>query len=56
MKHVFASWIVALAVVSATAAPFVWAEEGSKTLPTLLIKGEVVSLDSNDPTATLLKV
>lgn len=28
----------------------------SKALPTLLIKGEVVSVDSNDPAATLLKV
>ena len=32
------------------------AEDASKALPTLLIKGEVVSLDSNDPSATLLKV
>ena len=32
------------------------AEEGTKVLPTLLIKGEIVSLDTNDPTATLLKV
>ena len=32
------------------------AEENAKTLPTLLIKGEVVSLDSSDPSATLLKV
>ena len=32
------------------------AEEGAKVLPTLLIKGEIVSLDTNDPTATLLKV
>ena len=32
------------------------AEGGSKTLPTLMIKGEVVSLDANDPAATLLKV
>lgn len=32
------------------------AEEGPKALPTLLIKGEVVSLDTNDPSATLLKV
>lgn len=32
------------------------AEENAKTLPTLLIKGEVVSLDSTDPSATLLKV
>ena len=32
------------------------AEEATKALPTLLIKGEVVSLDTNDPTANLLKV
>jgi hypothetical protein len=32
----------------------VWAE--TKALPTLLIKGEVVSLDTNDPNGTLLKV
>ena len=32
------------------------AEEGTKALPTLLIKGEVVSLDTNDPAANLLKV
>lgn len=32
------------------------AEEAAKALPTLLIKGEVVSVDSNDPSAVLLKV
>ena len=32
------------------------AEEGTKALPTLLIKGEVVSVDSTDPSAVLLKV
>ena len=32
------------------------AAEGAKALPTLLIKGEVVSLDTNDPAANLLKV
>ena len=32
------------------------AEDGIKTLPTLLIKGEVVSLDTTDPAANLLKV
>jgi hypothetical protein len=45
---------LALAVGSA-AAPLV-AEEGVKSLPTLLIKGDVVSLDISDPSATLLKV
>ena len=33
-----------------------FAEGEVKALPTLLIKGEVVSLDTNDPAATLLKV
>ena len=33
-----------------------FAEGEVKALPTLLIKGEVVSLDANDPAATLLKV
>ena len=32
------------------------AEDGVKALPTLLIKGEVVSLDMTDPAAALLKV
>ncbi len=32
------------------------AEEAAKPLPTLLIKGEVVSVDAADPSATLLKV
>ena len=32
------------------------AEEGMKALPTLLIKGEIVSLDTNDPSANLLTV
>ena len=32
------------------------AEEGVKALPTLLIKGEVVSLDTNDPSVNLLTV
>ena len=32
------------------------AEEATRAVPTLLIKGEVVSLDTNDPTANLLKV
>jgi hypothetical protein len=32
------------------------AEEAPRPLPVLLIKGEIVSLDTNDPTAALLKV
>lgn len=49
---------VALAAVLAGGLPVAGAlaEDGIKTLPTLLIKGEVVSLDTTDPAATLLKV
>ena len=49
---------VALGVVlgSGLSAAGAFAEEGAKALPTLLIKGEVVSLDTNDPAASLLKV
>ena len=48
------SFVVALASmlpVVVAAAP-----EASRALPTLLIKGEVVSVDTNDPSANLLKV
>jgi len=47
---------LAIALASGLWAPPVVAEEGAKALPTLLIKGEVVSLDATDPAATLLKV
>jgi len=46
---------VALAVGAAGAAVFA-AEESTTALPTLLIKGEVVSLDTSDPAAKLLTV
>ena len=46
---------VALAV-GAFQPPLAAEGEAGKALPTLLIKGEVVSLDTNDPAATLLKV
>ncbi len=45
---------IALAGVVSTAAAY--AEDGAKALPTLLIKGEVVSLDTSDPSAELLTV
>ena len=57
MKSTVARFGLAMAV--AAALPFgqlFAAEEASKALPTLLIKGEVVSLDTNDPAANLLKV
>ena len=46
---------VALAVGAIGQAVFA-AEEGTTALPTLLIKGEVVSLDTSDPAAKLLTV
>ena len=48
-------WTTAIAVASAVA-PAVFAQEAPKTLPSLLIKGEVVSVDTSDPAAALLKV
>ena len=48
--------VVALTCGVPTASILAAETEGSKALPTLLIKGEVVSLDSADPAAVLLKV
>ncbi len=48
--------IVVVAVATGLSVPALFAEEGAKTLPTLLIKGEVVSVEAGDPAATLLKV
>ena len=56
MKATVVRWVLGLALAGALPMSAVSAEGGSKTLPTLMIKGEVVSLDSNDPAATLLKV
>ena len=52
------SWKVGVAAVLAAGlwtAP-VLAQEGEKALPTLLIKGDVVSVETGDPAATVLKV
>lgn len=56
MTHSFVRWTVAVALVSGLLMPVVGAEEGQRALPTLLIKGEVVSVDTTDPAAALLKV
>lgn len=54
MKVTRMGWVVGAVLAWAGA---VYAEDmASKALPTLLIKGEVVSVDANDPAATLLKV
>jgi hypothetical protein len=47
---------VGLALAGAVCGVAVGAEDGIKTLPTLLIKGEVVSVDASDPSANLLTV
>ena len=63
MKATMMRWAVVVALVGTSVVPAMCAEQGSaqketaqKTLPTLLIKGEVVSVDTTDAAATLLKV
>ena len=57
MKSSIATCGLALTAALALSASAAMAAEGeAKALPTLLIKGEVVSLDTNDPTGNLLKV
>ncbi len=56
MRHVMVRWTLAAALGAVAAVPAFCAEEAPKALPTLLIKGEVVSVDMNDPSASLLKV
>lgn len=55
MKGALSRWMLGAVLVGGIVS-VAGAEEGVKTLPTLLIKGEVVSLDSSDPTTPLLKV
>ena len=56
MKHQMVRWAMIVALVSAGVVPAMAAEDAPKALPTLLIKGEVVSVDTNDPAESLLKV
>jgi len=57
MKSAVLRVVLAVAFAAGVSAAVVHAaEEGIKALPTLLIKGEVVSLDTNDPSANLLTV
>lgn len=57
MRHTVVRWTMALALSAGVVTQAVHAaEEAQRALPTLLIKGEVVSVDTNDPTAALLKV
>lgn len=56
MKSVTARMLFGLALAGAVCGTAVGAEDGIKALPTLLIKGEVVSVDASDPSANLLTV
>ena len=56
MKEGFMRGVVAVAAGGLLAVPVVSAEEPARAIPTLLIKGEVVTVDRNDPTTPLLKV
>ena len=55
MRSTLVQFVSGLVVACGLTAPVALAADG-KTLPTLMIKGEVVSVDANDPAATLLKV
>ena len=56
MKSVLLRCALGVALAGGVSVSGLFAEDGTKALPTLLIKGEVVSLDTNDPSATLLKI
>lgn len=56
MRHLIARWMALASIVVTGFSPVAGAQEGSKALPTLLIKGEIVSVEQTDPAAPLLKV
>ena len=56
MKSAWSNFTLGIVLASGVVAPAVYAEDEVKSLPTLLVKGEVVSLDTSDPAANLLKV
>src|SRR3989338_9140761 len=56
MKSALVRGALGVLLVCGISSTPVFAQEEAKTLPTLLIKGEVVSLDNTDPAAALLKV
>lgn len=55
MQRVVSTGLLAMALAMGVLGGSARAEE-TKTLPTLLIKGEVVSLDNTDPSAILVKI
>jgi len=56
MKRNVVRWVMAVGLATAGVVPAMAAEDAPRALPTLLIKGEVVSVDTNDPAESLLKV
>ena len=57
MRHGLLRGIIAVGVLAVGSGAVVSAaEDAPRALPTLLIKGEVVSVDTSDPNASLLKV
>ncbi len=47
---------MAVVIASVLAVSRAHAQEQTNTLPTLLVKGEVVSLDASDPSVTLMRI
>ena len=56
MKSTVVRLVVGIVLAGSLPASALVAQEGPKALPTLLIKGEIVSVDATDPAASLLKV
>lgn len=56
MQNRLVRWTMAAALVGFMAAPVVSAEDAAKALPTLLIKGKLVSVKTDDPAAPLVEV
>ena len=56
MKSALSRVALGIILTGGVSASALAAEEASKPLPVLLIKGEIVSLDTNDPAVALLKV
>ena len=56
MQSAVRSIVLGVIISSVLPVSALHAEGETKALPTLLIKGEIVSVDTNDPAATLIKV
>ena len=56
MNSIMGRLVLAVALAGGVSVRALLAQDDTKALPSLVIKGEIVSLDTNDPAATLLKV